>query len=91
MDTDGVERVDFNALGGADVVTVNDLSGTDVDQFNVDLAGSLGGTIGDGAADRIIVNGTNGDDKINVNGDASGVAVSGLVPTIHVFHSTSSE
>ena len=30
MDTDGVELVDFNALGGADVVTVNDLSGTDV-------------------------------------------------------------
>ena len=30
MDTAGVERVDFNALGGADLVTVNDLSGTDV-------------------------------------------------------------
>ena len=41
MDTDGVERVDFNALGGADVVTVNDLTGTDVDgAVNVDLAGS---------------------------------------------------
>ena len=32
MDTRGVERVDFNALGGADIVTVNDLTGTDVDQ-----------------------------------------------------------
>src|SRR6266700_102429 len=30
MDTAGVERVDFNALGGADSVTVNDLTGTDV-------------------------------------------------------------
>src|SRR6266542_5746638 len=30
MDTAGVERVNFNALGGADLVTVNDLSGTDV-------------------------------------------------------------
>src|SRR6266536_1419856 len=28
MDTAGVERVDFNALGGADVVIVGDLSGT---------------------------------------------------------------
>src|SRR5262245_17007237 len=28
MDTAGVERVDFNALGGADLVTVNDLTGT---------------------------------------------------------------
>src|SRR6266545_7687681 len=30
MDTDGVERVDFNALGGADLVTVNDLRGNNV-------------------------------------------------------------
>ena len=30
MDTAGVERVDFNALGGADMVTVSDLTGTDV-------------------------------------------------------------
>ena len=36
-------RVDFNALGGADVVTVNDLTGTDVNDVNVDLAGTLGG------------------------------------------------
>ena len=39
MDTDDVEIVDFNALGGADNVTVNDLTGTDVTQTNLDLAG----------------------------------------------------
>jgi RTX calcium-binding nonapeptide repeat (4 copies) len=87
MDTDGVERVDFNALGGDDVVTVNDLSGTDVSEVNVDLAGSLGGATGDGAADSVIVNGTDGDDRIKVNGDAGGVKVSGLVPTVNVLHS----
>jgi Ca2+-binding RTX toxin-like protein len=87
MDTAGVERVDFNALGGADVVTVNDLSGTDVSRVNVDLAGTLGGATGDGQADRVIVNGTNGDDAIDVDGDASGVKVSGLVPSVRVFHS----
>src|SRR5215471_6277354 len=38
MDTHGVENVDLNALGGADQVTVNDLSGTDVKNVNVDLA-----------------------------------------------------
>ena len=38
MDTAGVERVDLNALGGADVVTVNDLTETDVNDVNVDLA-----------------------------------------------------
>src|SRR5438552_14557889 len=30
MDTAGIERVDFNAVGGADLVTVNDLTRTDV-------------------------------------------------------------
>src|SRR5438876_5711849 len=37
MDTAGVERVDVNALGGADLVTVNDLTGTDVTNVTVDL------------------------------------------------------
>ena len=87
MDTDGVERVDFNALGGADLVTVNDLSGTDVEEFNVDLAGSLGGATGDNAADDVIVNGTDGNDRIKVSGDDGGVKVSGLVPTVNVLHS----
>ena len=39
MDLNGVEKIDFNALGGADTITVNDLSGTDVTQVDVDLAG----------------------------------------------------
>jgi Ca2+-binding RTX toxin-like protein len=86
MDTHGVERVDFNALGGADVVTVNDLSGTDVSSVNVDLAGALGGATGDGAADRVVVNGTNGNDAIDVSGDAGEVKVSGLAATVAIFH-----
>ena len=32
MDLDDVETIDFNALGGADTITVNDLTGTDVDR-----------------------------------------------------------
>jgi Ca2+-binding RTX toxin-like protein len=87
MDTAGVERVDFNALGGADLVTVNDLTGTDVSSVNVDLAGTLGGATGDGQADRVIVNATNGEDSINVNGDAGGVKVSGLAATVKIVHS----
>ncbi|HZL90601.1 MAG TPA: calcium-binding protein, partial [Pirellulaceae bacterium] len=42
MDTSGVENVDVNALGGADVITVNDLTGTDVTQLNLDLANPAG-------------------------------------------------
>src|SRR6266540_1400144 len=86
MDTAGVERVDFNALGGADLVTVNDLSGTDVNLVNVDLAGTLGGATGDGQPDRVVVNATNSDDAIDVSGDADVVEVSGLAPTIKILH-----
>jgi len=91
MDTAGVERVDFNALGGADLVTVNDLSGTDVTSVNVDLAGTLGGAAGDSAADRVVVNATNGNDAIDVSGDAQIVKVSGLAPTTELLHSEAND
>jgi RTX calcium-binding nonapeptide repeat (4 copies) len=87
MDTRSVERVDFIALGGADVVNVNDLTGTDVTSVNVDLVGTLGGAAGDGQMDRVVVNGTNGNDAITVNGDAGGVKVSGLASTVGILRS----
>jgi Ca2+-binding RTX toxin-like protein len=86
MDTAGVERVDFNALGGADTVTVNDLKATDVRTVNVDLASTLGGAAGDGQADRVTVVGTDGNDRIDVSGDAGAVKVSGLAAAIRVLH-----
>jgi predicted lipoprotein with Yx(FWY)xxD motif len=86
MDTAGVETVDVNALGGADIVTVNDLTGTDVSSVNVDLASALGGTGGDGATDRVVVNGTAHDDAIKIAGDPSGVSVSGLRPQVAIEH-----
>jgi Ca2+-binding RTX toxin-like protein len=86
MDTAGVERVDFNALGGADLVTVNDLTGTDVSSVNVDEAGTLGGGAPDGQRDRVTVNGTNGDDRVDVSGNAAGVAVSGLASRVTILH-----
>jgi len=86
MDTAGVERVDFNALGGADLVTVNDLTGTDVSSVNVDEAGTLAGAAPDGQRDQVTVNGTNGDDRIDVSGNAAGVAVSGLAARVTILH-----
>jgi Ca2+-binding RTX toxin-like protein len=86
MDTNDVERVKFNALGGSDDVTVNDLAGTDVSDVNIDLAGTPGGAAGDGQADRVVVNGTNGDDTIDVSGNAEVVKVSGLAAT-EILHS----
>jgi Ca2+-binding RTX toxin-like protein len=84
MDLDDVERINFEALGGTDTVTVNDLTGTDVTEVNVNLAGTLGGNAGDGLADAVIVNGTNGADNINVAGYASAVAVSGLTAQVNI-------
>jgi hypothetical protein len=87
MDANDVEKVDFRALGGADVTTVNDLTGTDVTAVAVDLAGIIDGTAGDGQADQVIVNATAGDDHIVVAGGASGVNVTGLAATVKIRHS----
>jgi Ca2+-binding RTX toxin-like protein len=83
MDTDGVEVVEFKAFGGADSVTVEDLAATDVRDVKIDLAGSGGG--GDGQADRVVVNGTDGNDRIDVSGDAGAVKVSGLAATVELL------
>src|SRR5438477_3778280 len=48
MDLNGVEHLQFNALGGADHVNVDNLAGTGVTQVTIDLAGTPGGTTGDG-------------------------------------------
>lgn len=82
MDTAGVEQVDVNALGGADLVTVNDLSATDVRRVNVDEAAAGGG--GDGEADQVIINGTAGGDGITVSGSNGSARVSGLAATVNI-------
>jgi Ca2+-binding RTX toxin-like protein len=84
MDLNDVEGIDFHALGGADLITVGDLSGTDLTRLNLDLSSTLGGGAGDGAADSVILNGGNGSDAVNVAGDASGVSVAGLSPLVNI-------
>jgi hypothetical protein len=91
MDTGGIEFVTFNALGGADNVTVDDLTGTDVSSVDLDLAGSLGGTTGDGQTDHVTVNGTNGDDAVTVAGAADNVNVSGLTPAVDLLHAEAAD
>lgn len=86
MDTNDVEIVDYHALGGADTTQVNDLTGTDVTQTNVDLASAIGGTATDGVTDTVDVNGTDGVDNINVQGNGSGADVTGLATAVSVRH-----
>jgi Ca2+-binding RTX toxin-like protein len=89
MDLDGVEQIDSNALGGADLLTVNDLSGTDVTRVNANLAGAL--SEDDGAQDQVVVNGTNGNDAITAAGSAGNVTVSGLAATVGITHANAAQ
>src|SRR3954468_11708303 len=82
MDAAGLETVTFNALGGADNITVGDLSGTGVTSVNLNLAAT--GGAGDGAADIVTVFGTNGDDAISVVGGGTSVSVVGLPAQVNV-------
>ena len=84
MDLDDVERIDLNALGGADTLTVGDLSGTDVAQVNVNLAGVPGGGAGDGQVDTVVVNGTAAADHIRVTGASGNVTVLGLPAQVNI-------
>jgi Ca2+-binding RTX toxin-like protein len=72
MDLNGVEQINFNAMGGADQITVQDLTGTVVAAVNLNLGGA------DGASDTVTVLGTDGNDTATVTGDANGVTVFGL-------------
>ena len=58
------------------------MSGTDLTEVNINLAGSDG--LGDGQADTIVINATNGDDVVLAFGDASGVSVLGLATQINI-------
>jgi hypothetical protein len=78
MDIGTTENVVANALGGEDRVTVDDLSGTDVVSVKVDLAGAPGSGTGDGAADQVIVRGTDRADTIDIDAARSTATVSGL-------------
>jgi len=82
MDLNGVEAIEFSALGGADRVTMNDLTGTDATRVAVDLSAAGGG--GDGAADNVIVSGTSGDDVVTVSGSAGSASVLGLAARLDI-------
>jgi Ca2+-binding RTX toxin-like protein len=86
MDLKEVEHIHFNALGGADNIIVGDLTGTGVTQVAIDLAGSVGGTAGDGQSDTVTVNGSAGADHINVTASGTTVIVGGLPAQVILTH-----
>jgi Ca2+-binding RTX toxin-like protein len=82
MDLNDVEIITVKALGGADTITVGDMSGTDLTNVNTDLAAGIGGD--DAAADNVIAAGTNGADVVSVAGTGQNAAISGLTARISV-------
>jgi Ca2+-binding RTX toxin-like protein len=83
-DLDGMEAVHFFAGGGADGVTVGDMSGTDLSQVSIDLALAPGGTAGDAQADTVKLLGTQGADVVDVFGSGGAVSVVGLAAVVNL-------
>src|SRR5262249_59094519 len=82
MDLNAVDGIELNARGGADTITVNDLTGTGLVKVQLNLSGPAGG--GDGQADNVVVNGTNGDDAIRLAAAGNTILVDGLFPVVRI-------
>jgi Ca2+-binding RTX toxin-like protein len=91
MDLNGVERIQLNAFGGADAVTVSDLTGTGVTQVAVDLGAAPGSPGGDGQADTVTSNATLGNDTINVVNSGGALTVNGLTAKLSISNAESGD
>ncbi len=78
LDLGGVERVDILPGPGGDILRVADLSGTATDHVDFNLAVARGQIGGDNLIDRVFIDGTFGNDTINVNGAGPDVRTTGL-------------
>jgi Ca2+-binding RTX toxin-like protein len=87
MDLAGIETLNLTARGGADTITVGDLTGTDLQTAAIDLSGDPGTGVGDGAADTVVENGTPGADRVQVVRAGPQVQTSGLTPRLAILGS----
>ncbi|MEP7112487.1 MAG: calcium-binding protein [Ilumatobacteraceae bacterium] len=84
MDTDDVEKLDLNAVGGVDNLAVHEMTGTALSEIATDLAATPGTGIGDSNPDSVTVDGTAGDDVVVVAGQGSDVQMIGLAASITI-------
>ena len=85
VDLDNVERVEILAAQGIDVVTVNNLAGSDAKLISIDLGTSFSPT-GDGQGDSVVIDGTNGNDPITASLVAGAVSIKGLPAQLSIAH-----
>ena len=84
MDVNDLEKIDVRALGGADSVVVNDLSGTGLGEVKADLSAAVGGASGDNAIDSVTMHGTNGDDVAVLASQGPDTQIANLSTTVTV-------
>ena len=81
MNMDDVEVLDLHALGGADALTIGDMTGTELRDANVDLS-SAG--VGDGQIDDVILTGTDKADHVKVRTSDGAVVTQGLKTDVRI-------
>jgi len=82
QDLNGIEGLNIRALGSADTITFNDLTGTGLTKASVDLSGFDGQP--DQSADTVIENGTAFADKVEVTNSGSQILSTGLKPALTI-------
>ena len=85
MDLDGIERLRVRALGAADLIDVDSLAHTDVDDVDVDL-GAFGGG-GDARRTSSPSAARAGPDTVDVTRAGGQVDVTGLAAATHITSS----
>ena len=82
IDTDEVETLIVNALGGSDSLTLNNLALSDVRAVIADLGVS---GFGDGAADAVAVSSTSSADAFSISGSAGFVSIVHALGVVSLF------
>jgi Ca2+-binding RTX toxin-like protein len=88
LDVTGIEHINIADHRGTDLLVINDLTGTDVKDVNVDLTPDSGD---DPGTETVAINATAGNDCIVLKGDANDIKVAGLSAQTHLLHSQSTD
>jgi len=84
LDIAQIEQLDLDTSAGADTVTVNDMTDTDLVLVNLDVGA-------DAAADSVTVNGTTGPDDVNIAIDGAVVDVKGLPARVRLANTVAAD
>ena len=88
MNMDGIERLDVNALDGADAISIGDTSATDLRKVNLDLSAASGP---DGKIDTVTIDGTDQAEHVKVRAQGDAVRVRGLHPGVRITGSDTTD